>query len=376
MRWAKVEHFSTMCHDSGSKPRKIWQQLNTVLGRKVQSCVTSLTCENGTLTKATDIVNEFSRHFRASITPPPAAPPLGLNPVATSFHFSPIDADVVCNLLSTLEERKATGLDNISSRLLRTVAPAISESLASLFNACLSLGQFPSEWKCTNITPVPKSEDKHLAKNYRPVSVLPVLAKVFESIVHHQLYEYFDSNDLLNSAQSGFRPSHNTQDVVLKTIDDWRIALDNGNFVGTVMIGLSKAFDTIDHSILLGKLSAYGVKGTELAWFTDYLRERRQRVVLNGVNSDWSDVTRGVPQGSILGSLLFIIFVNDLPDVVEHSTVSLYADDTTLYTSGGDAVNVGLLLEQDIQQVASWIQSNRLLINVTKTQNPADGPLQ
>ena len=130
---------------------------------------------------------------------------------------------------------------------------------------------------------------------------------------------------------------------MLKTIDDWRIALDNGNFVGTVMIDLSKAFD-IDHSILLGKLSAYGVKGTELTWFTDYLRERRQRVVLNGVNFDWSDVTRGVPQGSILGPLLFIIFVDDLPDVVEHSTVSLCADDTTLYTSGGDAVNVGLLL--------------------------------
>ena len=176
------------------------------------------------------------------------------------------------------------------------VAPAISESLASLFNACLSLGQFPSEWKCANITPVPKSKDKHLAKNYRPVSVLPVLAKVFESIVHRQLYEYFDSNGFLNSAQSGFRPNHNTQDV-LKTIDDWKIALDNGNFVGTVMIDLSKAFDTIDHSILLGKLSAYGVKETELAWFTDYLRERRPRVVLNGVSSDWSDVTRGGPSG-------------------------------------------------------------------------------
>ena len=117
---------------------------------------------------------------------------------------------MVSNLLSTLEERKATGLDNISSRPLRTVAPAISENLASLLYACLSLGQFPSEWKCANIIPVPKSGDKHFAKNYRPVSVLPVLAKVFESIVHRQLYEYFDSNGLLISAQSVFRPNHNT----------------------------------------------------------------------------------------------------------------------------------------------------------------------
>ena len=137
---------------------------------------------------------------------------------------------------------------------------------------------------------------------------------------------------------------------------------------GSVMIDLSKAFDTIDHSIVLDKLCAYGARGTELMWFADYLSGRSQQVMLNGVTSEWSKVVKGVPQGSILGPLLFIIFVNDLPDVVEHSTVNLYADDTAIYTSGKDPGEVGLLLEQDLHRVANWITSNRLMMNVAKTQ--------
>ena len=148
--------------------------------------------------------------------------------------------------------------------------------------------------------------------------------------IHHQLYHYLDSNNLLSSAQFGFRPHHNTLDVLLKSVDDWKIVLDRNEFVGTVMIDLSTAFDTIDHSLLLNKLEVYGVQGANLKWFSDYLVMRRQRVVVDGVFSDWSAVTKGVPQGSILSPLMFIIFVNDMPDVVKYCTVNQYADDITV----------------------------------------------
>jgi len=142
---------------------------------------------------------------------------------------------------------------------------------------------------------VPKNGDRELVTNYRPVSFLPVISKVFESLIHQQLYHYLDSNSLLSPAQFGFRPHHNTQDVLLKSVDDWKMALDRNELVGTVMIDLSKAFDTIDHPLLLDKLEAYGIRGADLKWFSDYLAMMRQRVVMDGVVSDWSVVTKGVP---------------------------------------------------------------------------------
>lgn len=182
-----------------------------------------------------------------------------------------------------------------------------------------------------------------------------------------QLYEYLESHGLLNPAQSGFRPLHNAQDVILKTIDDWKLEMGKGKVVGAVMIDLSKAFKSIDHSFLLAKLNAYGVCGTELMLFTNYLG-RRQGVVLNGVVSGWDSVTNGVPHRSILGPLMFIIFISNLPDVVEHCTVDLYADDTAIYASGEDPGTVGSGLEQDLQWVSNWIATNGLRMNISKTQ--------
>ena len=182
-------------------------------------------------------------------------------------------------------------------------------------------------------------------------------------------YEYpLQKNKLLNAAQSGFRPHHCTQDVLLKTVDDWKIFLDAGKIVGTVLIDLSKAFDMIDHTILLDKLESLGVRGTELNWFSDYLHERKQRVVMSGVCSEWHQVTKGVPQGSILGPLLFVAFVNVLPEVVKHCTVNLYANDTTIYVGDDDPTEVGRRLEEDLQCIAEWIDSNRLKMNLSKTQ--------
>ena len=172
---------------------------------------------------------------------------------------------------------------------------------------------------------------------------------------------------ILNEAQSGFRPNHTTQDVLVSTIEDWRRALDVDKLVGSLMLDLSNAFDLVNHSILLKKLRSYGIRSSECKWFGNYLEERRQRVAIDGVYSGWRDIKRGVPQGSILGPLLFTIYVNDLPLVV-NSKIKQYADDTTLYCAANDNVELSYNLNADLMKIEDWIENNGLRLNVFKTQ--------
>jgi hypothetical protein len=163
------------------------------------------------------------------------------------------------------------------------------------------------------------------------VSVLPVVSKVLERLIHQQLYDYLQQHSILHPAQSGFRPQHTTQDVIVSMVDAWRKALDKNKLVGAALVDLSKAFDLVNHSVLLRKMSSYGVRGKEWKWFQDYLTGRRQRVCVGEEKSGWTNIMKGVPQGSILGPLLFTIYVNDLHKVVSQSEVKQYADDTTMF---------------------------------------------
>ena len=190
-------------------------------------------------------------------------------------------------------------------------------------------GQFPAEWKDANITFIHKSGSKYEALNYRPVSVIPVVARVFESIIHHQVFSYAENEKILSPAQYGFRAHHSTQDVLLKSVDNWKIALDKGEIVGTLLLDLSRAFDRMNHACLSRKLECMGVRGVELEWFCNYISNCRQRVVVCGSFFEWKQVIMGVPQGSALG---FILFTNGLPNVVNHChNINLYAVDTTIY---------------------------------------------
>ena len=191
------------------------------------------------------------------------------------------------------------------------------------------------------------------------------MAKLFEFFVTNQLHHYLESNKLLNVAQSGFRANHSTQDVLLKCTDNWKTALDDGKIVGTVMIDLSKAFHSIDHSLLMQKLEALGIREKENTWFQSYLQGRKQRII---VSNAWRSVAAGVPRGSVLGPLLFLVFVNDLPSSVRHSKTSLYADDTSIYVSDCDPATVGNMLEEDLRGIGEWIDANSMKMNVAKTQ--------
>ena len=202
------------------------------------------------------------------------------------------------------------------------------------------------------------------------MSILPVVAKVFEALIISQVRQYLKENDLLLVMQSGFRPWHCTQDVLLKTVDDWRYTLDNNEVVGAVFIDLSRAFDSILHPLLVDKLYRYGVRGDVLSWFKNYLSGRRQMVSLGeaSVASDWIDIQVGVPRGSILGSLLFSLFINDLPNVLCYCNIMLYADVTTMYFSSASIDRRGEALIEDRDTPLAWCEGNGMKVNVRKTK--------
>ena len=200
---------------------------------------------------------------------------------------------------------KAAGPDGINNRLLKQLSKPLSNPLSDLFNSSLAHGKVPTTWKEANITPIFKKNDPLEISNYRPISLLNTIGKVLEKIVHKHVFNFFKDNNVITTLQSGFVPDGSTTNQLLDIYNTFCKALDEGKEVRAVFCDVSKAFDRVWHKGLLFKLSSVGINGSLLQWFTDYLKDRKQRVVLPGVSSDWCFIKAGVPQGSILGSLLF-----------------------------------------------------------------------
>ena len=224
-----------------------------------------------------------------------------------------------------------------------------------------------SSSKKLRIIPVYKSGDRESINKYRPISILPVCSKILEIFVHSHLNSYLEQHSLLCGQQSGFCSKHSTTAALVNLHDQLLQNMNNGTMTGTIFIDLCKAFDTMDHSILLQKLRSYGVRGWEHLWFTSYLDGRSQQVDFKNKLFDSMPVTVGVPQESILGPLLFIIFVNDLPESVKHSSIDLYVNDTTMKTAHHQPAVTEQRLNEDLASLTAWMSMNRLLINLDKT---------
>ena len=212
----------------------------------------------------------------------------------------------------------------------------------------INTGVVPSAWKMARIIPIHKSGPTSDFDNYRPISVLPSVSKIIEKTVHKQIITFLEENNLIYSHQFGFRNKMCTEDAVILLLDSIRQKVDKGNMFGACFVDLSKAFDTISHSNLLTKLPGYGIHGRELAWFTDYLFHRKAMVQYKQARADLFNITSGVPQGSILGPLPFLLLFNDLVDVVKHAQVLKYADDTVVYISVKNVKDISNLLSIDL----------------------------
>ena len=294
---------------------------------------------------------------------------MSLSQPAPVFNLNHVDEDTVLQHLLSVKTNKAIGLDSISARLLKYGARAICRSVTNLLNLSISSGKFPDVWKCSRVTALFKSGDRSNPTNYRPISILPTLSKIMEKVVHSQFYEFLNSHDLLSSKQFGFRPKYSTATALSNFADEVLLNMEQGNLCGAMFLDLKKAFDTVDHCILLSKLSEIGVSPSSIKWFESYLNNRKQKTSCGNEISGALPVTVGVPQGSILGQLLFLVYINNLPNAVKNSEVTLYADDTVLYCFSKDPRLLEDKLNEDLLMVAYWLRENKLTLNLNKTKS-------
>ena len=252
-----------------------------------------------------------------------------------------------------MDANKAHGHDNISIRMIKICDESICEPLMIIFKKSLCEGKFPCEWKKANVVPIHKKNDKTCVNNYRPVSLLPVCGKIFERILYDALYDFLETNNLISSKQSGFKPGDSCTNQLLSITHEILSAFDKGLDVRGVFLDISKAFDKVWHAGLIYKLKRNGIKNNMLEIISDFLDSRMQRVVLNGQTSHWINIKAGVPQGSILGPLLFLIYINDLPDGLV-SDAKLFADDTSLFSVTNDVQISADNLNHDLNMIKNW----------------------
>lgn len=272
-----------------------------------------------------------------------------------------IDVHVVEKVLSGLDAGKSMGPDELNPLLLKTMSKVFSVPLASIFQESVNTGQIPKVWKDARVTPLFKKGQKSDPGNYRPVSLTSIVCKCLEKIVRTSILDHLDRNSLISNAQFGFRSGRSCILQLIDVMEDWSEYIENDESWDTIYLDFAKAFDSVPHQRLLHKSSAYGIRGNVLSWISDFLTGRRQYVSVKGEVSSWKDVISGVPQGSVLGPILFIIYINDLPEVVS-STVKIFADDTKLYNT--DSNND--ILQQDLDALCTWADLWQLVFNVMK----------
>ena len=309
--------------------------------------------------------------YLAEVVRDPSSTPLSALSTCSnhnSFSFQHLSIDETRRALESVKRKTAPGHDGITSYMLRNLAAALAPTLTRLFNMCIDDGEFPTTWKLANLKAIWKGKgSKADATNYRPISVLPLLARVFEKLLVKQLSHFSETSSIIPESQFGFRPQSSCELALIKMTDSWMRAVDEGKMVGVLLLDLSKAFDTVSHQKLLLKLLDAGLSRDALCLLTSFLQNRRQRVVNGDSMAEWKPVTRGVPQGSCLSPLLFNIYVRDFP-CVDGVDMYQYADDTNQSTADSTLDKIAGKLGESFRVTKEYCENNDLLLNCNKTQ--------
>ena len=291
-------------------------------------------------------------------------------PYALLSHVS-VTKEQIINIINNLSSNKAHGYDGISVSMLKLCAVEVACPLQIIFQDCINFGIFPDCWKYANVQPIHKKNNRQIISNYRPISLLPICSKILEKIVFDQVYAFLNNNNLLSVNQSGFRPGDSTIYQLLSITSTIYDSFENYDETRAVFLDISKAFDKVWHDGIISKLKCNGISGNLLNFFENYLLNRHQRVVLNGKESNWMSLKAGVPQGSVLGPLLFLVYINDLTDNIS-SEMRLFADDASLFTCVKGVTQTHDKLEKDLLTVTQWAYQWKMVFNPDITKQATE----
>lgn len=356
--------------------RKTWSIIKTLVNSKTSDTkIQSLSINDVSITDNTDIAETLNNYFTGIAKNLSSKIPATINTFMNymkpsppnSFVANPTTPQELLEINSLLKTTHSPGPDLLDPSIISPNLSLITTPLVDIINCSLSTGIVPEGMKMSTVTPIFKQGTKTDPSNYRPISVLPFFSKLLEKVMYQRLENYVTKMNILYPYQHGFRSGHSTYMSVLNVQDKITQAIDKNEYSIGIFLDLSKAFDTVDHSILIGKLEKYGIRGIPLSWFKDYLSNRKQQVKCNETLSSFKAINFGVPQGSILGPLLFLIYINDLPNVSSILHFILFADDSNVFISHKSYENVHQLLNNELVSVSDWFKANKLSLNLNKT---------
>jgi len=374
IRVSRKRYYSNKIESNQGNVKVLWQTINDLLKSKKKVCPDVIVENGNEITDSHSIATAFNNFF-VNIGPRLASTIHSnvnfrdylFNGTENSLFFIPTNENEILDIVRSFKMSKSCGYDGISVFLLKKISHCLASPLVHICNLSLSTGIFPDSLKIAKVIPIYKKDDSTQIKNYRPISLLPVISKILEKIVYKRLYSFLQENNTLICNQFGFRKGFSTDYALIQSCDKIIQALNNKEHIIGVFMDLSKAFDTMNHDILLQKLIHYGIRGTTLKWFKNYLDNRKQFVSFQSVKSPKLNVLCGVPQGSILGPLLFLIYINDIVKSSTLLTYVLFADDTNIFYSHKCLNTLINTLNHELVKVSIWFKCNKLSLNLEKT---------
>ena len=373
-RTYKSEKFRKNEGDSG----KTWKTINEFLGKtKSDNVLPKEMMDNDiVLKKPLEVINKLNRSFVEKGPNLASDIPRSnknvkdyLGPrIQNAFKLDPISSSEILSIVQKFDANKSAGHDGIPAKILKWSIPIIAPFLRDVFNSFIENGIYPEDFKIARVVALHKKGPKNIADNYRPISILTQLNKIFEKLLHERLMNFLVEENILTPRQFGYRKKHNTIHGVLNLTEEIKSILDSQKVCSALFIDLKGAFDTIDIDIMLEKLEHYGIRGTALELFKSYLSNRKQYIQHGDMKSILLDILCGVPQGSVLGPLLFIIYLNDLTKCTTCST-SLYADDAAFLASADNVDDLELRLNRESTLILEWMNTNKLTLNYAKTKS-------